>query len=60
VKPEGTNLGHELLELTRISNREPRQTRERELKYAEGVKEISLGLEQHDYPGKTTKKLFPP
>ena len=31
-------------------NREPRQIRERKFKYAEGVTEISLGLEQSDYP----------
>jgi hypothetical protein len=33
---------------------------EGEFKYAEGVTEISLGLEQRDYPRKTSRKLFHP
>jgi hypothetical protein len=40
-------------------NREPRKTRERKFKYAEGVTEISPGLRGTSYPGKSSPILLP-
>jgi hypothetical protein len=39
-------------------NRKPHETRERKFNYAEGVTEISLGLERSDYPRKAFTKII--
>ena len=56
-KPQSV-LNEMAREFTEIfSNREPYETREYKFKYAEGVKEISPGLERSDYPGKSSHRI---
>ena len=42
-----------------FATRELAAGHERECKYAEGITEISPGLERSDYPGKPSRKFLP-